>query len=178
MHHYTKKLFSKTASIQAAFVVLFLLYTTSDSNAVDWDKFLESNQQKITPTEFQALPDYCQTKLYYHNRKGGEGRKSKTWQKWRQVFGSDYSHLHHYCWGVVKLVRATAVISDEQKKINLSKSATNEFSYMIKKVPPNSRFLWIYHQKKGEALLMQNKFDQAQIEFKKSLFYRNRSQKK
>lgn len=177
MLHKIKKLFSKTASIQAAFVVLFLLYATSDSKAVDWDKFLESNPHKITPAEFQALPDYCQTKLYYHNRKSGEGRKSKKNQKWRQVFRSDYSHLHHYCWGLVKLSRANNFLIGSTKRDFTIAGAGSEFDYVIKNVVKNSPFLWRYHQKKGEVLLLQNKNIEAQMEFKKANILRARSKR-
>lgn len=167
----------KMFSIQGLFCVFLLVFMPFDCDAGDFNEFLGYNPIKITASEYKALPEYCQCKLYYNHYndlRAEKARKSKKNLKLKRIFGSDYQHLHHFCWGLVKLERANAFNMGTEKRNFLLKSAVSEFDYVISRVGKNSPFLWMYHEKKGEALLLQNKNSEAQIEFLKAKFYKRR----
>jgi len=157
---------------QFLFVIFFIFFGVSFGNAITFDEWLGHNPVNVNLLEFKQLPGYCQCKMYYHHQRGQEAKKSRKNQEWQIAFGSDYAHLHHYCWGLVYLSRArSAQLKDSERKFLVQKAIGN-FDYVIKQAASRSPFLWMYHQKKGEALLLVHKNAEAQMEFKKAKLYK------
>lgn len=82
-----------------------------------------------TDQEILMLPEECKIKL-----KGGPPPANA------QHLAGVWIDLHHYCFGLNFMNRASFTINKTDKRFNLQ-SAIQEFDYVLKHAPPNSSVL-------------------------------------
>ncbi|NKN33387.1 hypothetical protein [Marichromatium bheemlicum] len=81
---------------------------------------------KPTALEIAALPPYCQARL---------NRDRAQMDQWIGAMGKDlFTHIHHYCNGMVYFNRANAALQSDTRNALLSR-AISEFNYVIKRWP-------------------------------------------
>jgi tetratricopeptide (TPR) repeat protein len=76
-------------------------------------------------------------------------------------YGQGHWHSHHYCWGLVKLMRANKAGLSQAERKNLRTQAIGEFDYMIKNVPKDFELLADIWTRRGIALGLIGKPDEA-----------------
>lgn len=92
-------------------------------------------------SSLKGLPDYCQCRLAEAKfRKEFRNQGQIDWpapfaklhNKWVRVFGNNWVHFHHYCFGIQKLnkaVRISGRFAERRRKATLE-GAIGEFEYM------------------------------------------------
>lgn len=90
----------------------------------------EVNPRRATTAEMKRLPEFCQLRFKW----GYGSREFATWQK---TLGPESLHIHHYCEGLVDLMRI--VIKEKHWKSTLY-SAKSNFKYVLTRVQ-NPRFV-------------------------------------
>lgn len=117
----------------------------------------------FTPGELALLPPYCSAQQGMRNYTGPGGAR------WRQQFGDDLQHIHHYCRGLrdemfAKMLSGT---TPAQRHFLWNRSV-GEFDYMIRNSTPAMPLLPEIHFKRGEALLRLGQVAQAEEAFQNS----------
>jgi hypothetical protein len=98
-----------------------------------------------TPTEFALLPEHCKAKISdYLEHRNGKWRHSfpineKKIQHYKNIIGSDFRHMHHYCAGLAYLSQAK---TSRNRSAWFFRQAEAEISYTIGKSRPTNP-LWI-----------------------------------
>lgn len=80
----------------------------------------------VSAGEMARLPEYCPHTLAY----GGPD-----FALWRARLGETFTHLHHYCWGLLKANRAVAPGVRPQHRRALFASAVQECYYVLDRAP-------------------------------------------
>lgn len=102
--------------------------------------------------EVALLPPYCMfTQLFRDNVPGGRDRVKAA--RWESVIGPDHNHLHHYCWGLMKVNRARLLAQSEETRKFYFSDAVREFDYSIDRSSRGFVLLPEMLARKGEALL-------------------------
>ena len=105
------------------------------------------------PREVRLLPIYCKYTQDFRDKVPGGANPAEI-QRWSQLMGGTFIHMHHYCWGLMDTYRATLFVRDPQeRKSNLSNSIS-EFDYVISKAPPDFAYLPEMLTKKAENLIL------------------------
>lgn len=94
---------------------------------VEWARLIDV--QRLSATEWALLPEYCPYTQTYH--KGGQA----AYQDWINRVGFGFSAMHHYCWGLVKAHRASALGAQSQFHGALLASAIDEIEYVLRSTP-------------------------------------------
>ena len=133
--------------------------------AADGKRYFKYNAGPDYPYEHELkyLPDYCacvsgKYKERYIQKK----------QKWKRYFkskgnrGSDWIHLHHYCFGLTAMSRLRRGLGNRD---HLMARAEGEFNYVIKQ--SSSRFVLMpeIQTNMGIVKLMQQKYVEAVLHF-------------
>jgi tetratricopeptide (TPR) repeat protein len=120
------------------------------------------------PREVALLPKYCiHTQLFRDNVPGGNDQAEI--RRWYAVMGETFHHMHHYCWGLMKLHRAKALARDARVRSFNYASAIDEFDYVLKQAKPNFVLLPEILVRRGEALLGLGRHAQALAEFERAI---------
>lgn len=77
------------------------------------------------------LPEYCPHTWGYINRWGNMPER----EGWFVRLGFMMSHMHHYCWGILKFNRASGIGVTPQLRNSLLSSAINESQYVLDRAP-------------------------------------------
>lgn len=85
----------------------------------------------LTAGELARLPEYCPHTWGYHPRWGNMAER----EAWFARLGFMMSHMHHYCWGILKFNRANGIGATPQLRNSLLGSAINESHYVIDRAP-------------------------------------------
>jgi tetratricopeptide (TPR) repeat protein len=120
------------------------------------------------PREVALLPKYCiHTQLFRDNVPGGNNQAEI--HRWYAVMGETFHHMHHYCWGLMKLHRAKALARDARVRRFNYASAIGEFDYVLARAKPNFVLLPEILVRRGEALLGLGRHAQALAEFERAI---------
>lgn len=76
--------------------------------------------------ELSLLPPYCVPRA----QRWGNDLAHPEVQRWRSVFGSDYFHMHHYCQGMLLLLRGDRQPLGSREATGEYEAALNNFEYM------------------------------------------------
>jgi len=103
--------------------------------------------------EIAMLPRFCiYTQDFRESVPGGNDREQI--ERWTMVMGDMYLHMHHYCYGLMKMNRATLLARDAGVRRFYLADAIREFDYVLGHAPPPSFiFLPEILAKKGEILI-------------------------
>jgi tetratricopeptide (TPR) repeat protein len=80
-----------------------------------------------TQAELAALPAYCAARL---------NEQSDAFKSWKASMGSDFLHIHHYCFALNFMNRARGMSSGKDKQGTLGAAMTN-FEYVLKYTQPD-----------------------------------------
>jgi tetratricopeptide (TPR) repeat protein len=104
-----------------------------------------------TEEELSLLPSYCRQKV--GNPKGNDPNKV---QHWYATFGKDYRHMHHYCEGLVSIIRGDKITGN-----TLLQKRDRKFKYRLAiqefdategfYATPNFKLLPELYVKRGDA---------------------------
>lgn len=120
------------------------------------------------PREVAMLPKYCiYTQLFRDNVPGGNDPAEI--RRWYATMGDIFHAMHHYCWGLMYLNRATILArSAEVRRFNFD-SAIVEFDYVLERAPGDFVLLPEILTKKGEAMLRQGRAPLAMTQFERAI---------
>lgn len=76
--------------------------------------------------ELSLLPPYCVPRA----QRWGNDLAHPEVQRWRSVFGSDYFHMHHYCQGMLLLLRGDRQPLGSRQASGEYEAALNNLEYM------------------------------------------------
>lgn len=120
------------------------------------------------PREVAQLPPYCKHTQLFRERVPG-GNDPQQIEYWKNLMGPPYEAMHHYCWGLMKLHRATVLARDATARRFYFGSAIGEFDYVLRYVRPDFAMLPEILTKRGEALLGLDRAAQAIAEFERAI---------
>lgn len=118
---------------------------------------VESALAEFAPSqaEIAALPAFCAAKL-------GEGTNPEPAKVWRASMGSDFTHMHHYCFGLNFMNRA--------RRTNGSPgAAVGQFDYVLKNTSPGFYMRPEILMNRGIALSMMKRNGEAVADLLKSI---------
>lgn len=112
------------------------------------------------PREMAMLPRFC---LYVQDFRGvvPGGNDPAQIERWSSIFGPTYLHMHHYCYGLMKVNRGTLLARDAYVKRFYLQDSIHEFDYVLERAPQNFILLPEILTKKGEVLIKLGQGPQA-----------------
>lgn len=116
-----------------------------------------------TEAELALLPPYCLSRAYQWGTDHPEVRR------WRAVFGEDYIHMHHYCQGLLYLMRGDISPLDSHEAHFNYKKAVGNLEYMEDRASPGFSLMPELYLKKGQALSRMGESREAVAAFRKSI---------
>jgi tetratricopeptide (TPR) repeat protein len=125
-------------------------------------------QYKYEQSLMHMLPLYCRYTQDFINRFPGTDRTVEQ-ERWKSSMGPTFIHMHHYCYGLMNINRATYLSTDTRDKLfNLSNSVL-EFDYVIERAPLDFPMLPEILTKKGETLIKLSRPGEAMIELQRAI---------
>jgi tetratricopeptide (TPR) repeat protein len=104
------------------------------------------------PREVAMLPKYCPyTQLFREKVPGGSNAEER--EKWHAMLGDTFRALHHYCWGLMKLNRASFLAQTDQARQFYFADAVNEFDFVLRNSQDDFVLLPEILTKKGQVLI-------------------------
>jgi tetratricopeptide (TPR) repeat protein len=108
--------------------------------------------QGYDPREVALVPHYCIfTQLFREHVPGGNNTEQM--EQWYSIMGPSYNHMHHYCWGLMKINRANLFTRTQQFRLFYLEDSVKEFDYVIRNATPDFVMLPEILTKKGEVLV-------------------------
>jgi len=121
----------------------------------------QQGKERYAPNEIAMLPDYCQDLMTDY----GKARR-----KWASVLGPTVDHTHHYCRGLIKMMRAQRLFSvPAQHRRTYWSSAVNEISYTIRNATPDFVLLPELYYKRGISQSNAGKVKEAEADFLRAI---------
>lgn len=120
------------------------------------------------PREMFLLPEYCKYTQDFREHVAG-GNNPAEIQRWTAIMGPTFIHMHHYCYGLQAINRASFLSpTPEDRRHNLGISVT-EFDYVIERSPPDFGLLPEIFTKKGESLLQMDSLGKGISELQRAI---------
>jgi tetratricopeptide (TPR) repeat protein len=82
---------------------------------------------RVTAGEMEMLPPYCADKRWSGRSEPSAERRAH----WRALLGSSWGGLHHYCWALVNVGRATLTPMEPRARRFLLEQALNDYRYTL-----------------------------------------------
>jgi len=121
------------------------------------------------PREVRLLPPFCPYTQDFRAHIPGGGNRDEI-DKWKSVLGPTYEHMHHYCWGLMKMNRAVLFIRGEKElKVSYLVDSNKEFDYVIDRAPIDFILLPEIVTKKAENLVRLGRGPAAIVEFSRAI---------
>lgn len=124
-----------------------------------WQAAAEVGGPPLTKAELLLLPPYCEARLL---------RTEGQYDYWRKIFGQDFDHTHHYCYGLAGVNRYYRARSRQEKTGHLD-SAYKDYSYVIRAVQPTYGPLPEVYLNRGVLLTLMKKDAEALADMMKAL---------
>lgn len=148
----------------AACVSLFLAWPAQAEN-------MKNDSRIPTLAEMRLLPPYCpdtQIISRVYGRQQAPSKYDDHTKTYVDMYGGDFWHLHHYCFGLVDVVRSYRIFDRKQRDGKLKKSIS-EFSYVLRGISPNSILRPELHVKRAQSLVMLGRGGEAVADFKQAI---------
>lgn len=125
-------------------------------------------ETRIAEEEYLLLPEYCKaqgnvSETYYKKYYSAERTR-----QWQSALGKNYDHYHHFCWGIVSIVRAYKVSATYGNRVSLANNAISDINYAVERASPDFILLPAIYTKLGEAYLLAHDDKNAEIAFRKA----------
>lgn len=104
------------------------------------------------PREVGRLPIYCRFTQGFRAAVPG-GNDQAQINHWYSVMGKPFHHMHHYCWGLMKLNRAQYLARSDQVRNFYFGSSIQEFDYVLERSPEDFVLRAEILTKKGQGLI-------------------------
>jgi hypothetical protein len=117
--------------------------------------------------DVRMLPEFCKYAQDFSAKVPG-GNNPAEIQRWKDLLGSTYHHIHHYCYGLVKTNRAT-MARTQQERMHLLGTSIGEFDYVIQHAPPDFVLLPEILTKKGENLIRVGQAPRGVVELQRAI---------
>ena len=131
-----------------------------------------NNDPRIpTLAEMRLLPPYCpdtQIISRVYGRQQAPSNYDAHTKVYVDLYGADFWHLHHYCFGLVDVVRSYRIFDKREREGKLKKSI-GEFDYVLKGISPDSILRPELHVKRAQSLVMLGRGGEAVGDFKKAI---------
>ena len=125
--------------------------------------------QKATPAEMAQVPEYCRYTQTFREEYGRDAH-AQNLAHWNSVLGAEqFSNLHHYCYGMIQLMRAQDYRITPQRRANILGQALGDIDYSINRVPPDYVLLPEMYTKRARVLVLQKKVVDAVDSFMKAI---------
>jgi hypothetical protein len=151
---------------------MLLACSTSLSIASDAHAAPVTKDRRIpTPSELTLLPPYCPhtqiiSKVY--GRQQAPAKYDAQTKPYVDLYGGDFWHLHHYCFGLVAASRAYRQTDLRERRGQLVESVS-QYDYVIRAVKPGSNILPEVHMQKGISMIRLQRGAEGVIELKRSI---------
>ena len=124
--------------------------------------------QDLEPSLTYMLPVYCRYTQYFRDRMPGGNNRAEI-DRWTELMGDTFNHMHHYCLGLMASNRAAFLSNTpEDRKHNLGVSI-KEFDYVIDRAPANFSMLPEILTKKGESLIQLDRPGEGIVELEQAI---------
>lgn len=133
-----------------AIVSLMIVHLSAPSAGDAADRSATMVDMLLYMNSHKDLPDYCQCRLAeakfreeFRNKHRPQidwpAQFAKVRDRWVRLFGKNWRHIHHYCFGIQKLNRSLRMTekSEELRRKGTLKSALEEFEYMRRGAYPS-----------------------------------------
>lgn len=104
-----------------------------------------------TRDEALALPRACLAQNIIVKTLNGPVLSETEMQQWQAQLTPGFEHIHHYCWGLMQMARATRAEKEMDRNASY-RSAIRNFDYVIRNWTPAYPLTPDAHFKKGIAL--------------------------
>lgn len=130
------------------------------------------NDSRIpTLAEMRLLPPYCpdtQIISRVYGRQQAPSKHDAHTKIYVDLYGADFWHLHHYCFGLVDVVRSYRIFDKREREGKLKKSIS-EFDYVLRGIRPGSILRPELHAKRAQSLVLLGRGGEAVGDFKKAI---------
>ena len=118
----------------------------------------------MSKNEYDLLPAYCRNQGNVSER----FYKPDNEIKWRNALGTNYNHIHHYCWAMVSIARSyKAGLSDSQRRFNLT-AAVADINFSLERSTEDFVLIPEMYTRLGEAYLGLRDDRNAEAAFEKA----------
>lgn len=155
----------------AAFILIACAANLFVSFGAHADVAVEKDSRIPTPAELTRLPAYCPHTQIISKRYGRQQSASNqdaVTKPFVKMYGKDFWHLHHYCFGLTAALRAEYQSSPADRQAELLKSI-NQYDYVITRVGPGSPILPELHMQKGLSLIKLKRGEEAVLQLKRAI---------
>jgi len=151
--------------------VISVLLSAAGRSAAGESGDIPGYPQHVTsydPREVSLLPKFCTyTQLFRDHVPGGNNPVEI--ERWHDIMGPVFIHMHHYCYGLMYLHRANALARDPIIRGYNYNFALNEFDYTLERTPSDFPLLPEMLTMRGEVLMHQGRAGQAQEAFERAI---------
>lgn len=115
--------------------------------------------------ELSLLPSYCVPRA----QRWGNDLNHPEVRRWHSVFGDNYTHMHHYCQGMLLLLRGDRHFLQPRIAQGEYESALNNLEYMESRASRDFVLMPELYVKKGKVLMRLERDHKAEIAFRTSI---------
>jgi tetratricopeptide (TPR) repeat protein len=119
---------------------------------------------QMTKEEYRLLPAYCRNQ----GNVAPELFNPDKGEQWRNQLGRDFTHIHHYCWGLVSVTRGYRAGRTSGERRFQFGQAVQDISFSIERSSPEFVLLPEMYTKLGEAYLGLRNDRNAEMAFQKA----------
>jgi hypothetical protein len=124
------------------------------------------NMNSVGRGELVRLPEYCAS--VHGWGEGSPWAPSVQQQRWIGLMGPTFWHVHHYCWGMLKALRAESIDVKPQMRSDLYASAISEAHYVLERATADFKLLPEIHFKVGQYQVALQRWAEALESFDRS----------
>jgi len=119
----------------------------------------------VTAAENALLPEYCPHTVMFGEKYGGSKEGTV---HWGQRLGRHFNSMHHYCWALVNIQRATRAGTPPNDRRFNNGRAVAEIDYVLRLVDDTFPLMPEMLTRRGEALARLRQFAEAESSFRKA----------
>jgi tetratricopeptide (TPR) repeat protein len=129
---------------------------------------LPSEPNFFTWGELALLPEYCRDTQGVLYQVHGNGQDSPRAPYWLSLMGTDFWHMHHYCYALAYVMRSEQPGLNPTQKKYLYLKAISDYNYVIKNALSTMALMPEVHYKVGELQLLMDNPGAASEQFARS----------
>lgn len=118
-----------------------------------------------TKMELMLLPAYCAPRAEPY----GNQKDHPEVSRWIGMFGSDWTHMHHYCAALLWEKKSSLSLSDKKRRDGMLQTALSEIAYVERNVSPAFVFRGEMATVKGDALAQLNQPQLALLAYRQAI---------
>jgi tetratricopeptide (TPR) repeat protein len=120
------------------------------------------------PKEMFMLPEYCRYTQDFRDHVAGGNNRVEI-ERWTNLMGESFIHMHHYCYALQAVNRASFMSRTEQERIHNLSTSVRECDYVIHNTPADFSMLPDIFTTKGQSLLKMGSVGQGVLELQRAI---------